>query len=84
MEQAQLEGEDGIPECLSRMQVVFAPLFPPPEVQAVSSSKENVAKSAALLCYAPLTAEQHFQPALDLVKPSARFGLLLVGGSNVR
>ena len=84
VEQAQIEDEDDVPEYLSRMQVVFAPLFPPPEVQVASSAKETAAKSGALLCYAPPAAEQHFQPALDLVKPSARFGLLLVGSSNAR
>lgn len=66
------------------MQVIFAPLFPTPEPQVASSTKDKPAKSTALLCYAPPAAEQHFQPALDLVKPSARFGLLLLGTANAR
>ncbi|KAI0734707.1 hypothetical protein C8Q72DRAFT_807315 [Fomitopsis betulina] len=84
VDRPQVEGDDSIPDYLSRMQVIFAPLFPPPEVQVTTSANDKATKSTVLLCYAPPAAEQHFQPALDLVKPSARFGLLLLGSSNTR
>ncbi|KAH9937287.1 uncharacterized protein B0H18DRAFT_969951 [Fomitopsis serialis] len=81
----QLEGDDSISEYLSRMQIILSPLFPPPEVRLTThSAKGKSNKSSALLCYAPPAVEQQFQPALELVKPSARFGLLLVGNSATR
>jgi len=85
IQRSQLEGDDSISEYLSRMQIILSPLFPPPGVHFTTHSakgKSNI--SSALLCYAPPTVEQQFQPALELVKPSARFGLLLVGNSTTR
>ncbi|KZT75023.1 hypothetical protein DAEQUDRAFT_17744 [Daedalea quercina L-15889] len=81
----QLEADNNMSEYLSRVQVIFAPLFPPPEVYlAAPPTNDKSSKPSALLCYAPPAAEQQFQSTLELVKPSARFGLLLVGSPNGR
>ncbi|KAI0347787.1 hypothetical protein BDW22DRAFT_1319545 [Trametopsis cervina] len=69
-------------EWLSRVQVLFGLLLPatvPPPAAVVDQGKP----SSLLQLGVPLV-ETQYQPAFDLVKPSARFGLLLVGSSAAR
>ena len=56
---------------LARVQVLLAGLLP-----AREGAKNE------LLRYGTPAVGQEFQPALELAKPGARFGLLLVGGSG--
>lgn len=64
--------EKSLAAYLARTQLVIEPLLPP------SASSEG-----SLLKYGTPAAEAQFVPAMELVKPSARFGLLLVPGSSV-
>lgn len=48
---------------------------------ATTTPKMN---ATALLPFGPPKADQDFQPAIETVKPSTRFGLLLVGSTTMR
>ena len=64
----------------ARTQILLASLLPQP----CSTIPENKPGKTNSLLYAGLpTVEQQFQSAVDLVKPSPRFGLLLVGSVAV-
>ena len=63
--------ERGASAYLARVQVLLAGLLP-----ACEGAKGE------LLRYGTPAVGQEFQPALELAKPGARFGLLLVGGSG--
>ena len=70
---------------LARTQILLAGLLPSrrlPSVGPASSFKSE--KPSNLLLYGVPAVEQQFEPALELVKPPPRFGLLLVGGASVR
>ncbi|KAF9814523.1 hypothetical protein IEO21_05074 [Rhodonia placenta] len=82
--QPQLDIDKSLAENLSRVQILLAPMLPPPSLSEPSASLSDRGKSAGLLCYGQPVIEQQFHSALDLVKPSARFGLLLVGNTAVR
>ncbi|CCM03137.1 uncharacterized protein FIBRA_05258 [Fibroporia radiculosa] len=76
-----------ISEQLSRMQNLITPLLPQPVSNSASLTSKgavNTGASSSLLRYGVPSVEQGSLPALDLVKPSARFGLLLVGTTTVR
>ncbi|TFY70549.1 hypothetical protein EVG20_g2465 [Dentipellis fragilis] len=63
-----------------RTQLLLAPLLPP-------NIPKKAGKDGKLSTLLPLGApvvEQKVQPAMELVKPAPRFGLLLVGSSAVR
>lgn len=66
-------------EALARMQTLLATLLPPPSSPAPSSDAPD--KFAAVLPYGIPVLDPQFQSALDLAKPTSRFGLLLVGGT---
>ncbi|RDB29071.1 Conserved oligomeric Golgi complex subunit 1 [Hypsizygus marmoreus] len=61
-------------ESLARTQTLFATLLPghPPDA---------VDKVSALMPFGIPQVDQQFQPAIELAKPTSRFGLLLVGGT---
>lgn len=63
-------------DSLSRMQTLLAILLPQklPPITKLDSEE----KLAALLPFGTPLIEQQFQPAIDVVKPKARFGLLLI------
>ncbi|GLB35902.1 putative vps51/Vps67 [Lyophyllum shimeji] len=64
-------------ESLARMQTLFSTLLP----QHISIPLPDSAnKSSALLPFGIPALDQQFQPAVELAKPTSRFGLLLVGG----
>lgn len=65
-------------EALARMQTLLATLLPPPSPGSLSDAPD---KFAALLPYGIPVLGQQFQSAIDLAKPTSRFGLLLVGGT---
>lgn len=44
----------------------------------------DISKSSTLLQLGLPTVDTQYQPAFEMVKPSARFGLLLVGSSVKR
>ncbi|RDX51056.1 hypothetical protein OH76DRAFT_1507349 [Lentinus brumalis] len=72
-------------EYLSRTQILLAGLLP--SHHNASSHPAPLAKSekpSSLLPYGAPSIEQRFEPAVELVKPPPRFGLLLVGGASVR
>ncbi|KAI0719966.1 hypothetical protein C8T65DRAFT_634464 [Cerioporus squamosus] len=70
---------------LSRTQILLAGLMPsrhlPSSHPALPTKSE---KPSSLLLYGTPSVEQRFEPAVELVKPPPRFGLLLVGGGTVR
>ncbi|KAJ7446473.1 Vps51/Vps67 domain-containing protein [Mycena galericulata] len=71
---------DGASDYLSRTQTLFAPLLPLQSPMRTLDSSTD--KFAPLLPFgSPATDQQQFQPAVELAKPSSRFGLLLVGTS---
>jgi len=79
---AQLEIDLSIAEHLSRMQILLAPIFPPHAISGPSrEANGKMEKTTSLLRYGAPVLEQQFQPAIDLVKPSSRFGLLLIGAN---
>lgn len=68
---------------LARTQILFAPLLPQLAPQSESSPPASD-KFGSLLPYGTPAVEQQFQPAIELAKPSPRFGLLLVNSSFTR
>ncbi|PCH33973.1 hypothetical protein WOLCODRAFT_94557 [Wolfiporia cocos MD-104 SS10] len=80
-----LDDDSKLAEQLLRMQILFAPILPS-SVNPPTSPKINgkITKQSALLCHGDPMVDQHFQPALDTVKPSSRFGLLLLSSSLSR
>ncbi|KAK7064081.1 hypothetical protein R3P38DRAFT_2492769 [Favolaschia claudopus] len=70
---------DGAAEYLARTQTLFAALLPPPSPMRIPSG--HVDKFAPLLPWGSPALDQQFQSAVELAKPSSRFGLLLVGQS---
>jgi len=62
--------ESQIAGVLARTQILLAFLFP--------SQTGTVAKAAALLRHGKPSGGQEYHPAVDVVKPSPRLGLLLV------
>jgi hypothetical protein len=72
-----------ITEYFSRTQVLLAPLTPLASVSAaVPSTKDGHEKLTTLLSHGIPSSETPFLPVLELVKPSSRFGLLLVGNTT--
>ena len=76
-------------QSLPKMQLLLAPLLDKPQSSPYSppkkkSSNGNVASNVLLSLGAPSQdgQEQGFVPALDLAKPTQRFGLLLVGSGT--
>ncbi|TFK36962.1 hypothetical protein BDQ12DRAFT_608918 [Crucibulum laeve] len=67
-------------DCIPRMQTLLAPLLPP--MKRPELSPDTGDKLAGLLQYGIPSSDQQFHSAIDLAKPSPRFGLLLVGGST--
>jgi conserved oligomeric Golgi complex subunit 1 len=67
---------------LAGTQTLLAFLFP--SVRKETASTGKVDKAVALLPHGIPTAAQELQPTMDVVKPSPRFGLLLVGSTAVR
>ncbi|KAI0639590.1 hypothetical protein C8Q77DRAFT_1224547 [Trametes polyzona] len=68
---------------ITKTQVLLAPLLPAlpaPDLQPANKTE----KTSSLLLFGIPGAEQGFEPALELVKPPPRFGLLLVGGAALR
>ncbi|KII94092.1 hypothetical protein PLICRDRAFT_415757 [Plicaturopsis crispa FD-325 SS-3] len=71
-------------EHIARVQTLLATLLPPfPSTPVATPSVGKEDKFAALLPYSvPRVDQQQTHPVMELAKPSARFGLLLVGGST--
>ncbi|EIM92224.1 uncharacterized protein STEHIDRAFT_89072 [Stereum hirsutum FP-91666 SS1] len=70
---------------ISRTQLLLAPLLPPrppPTHPGKAGGKESA--TSALLPFGVPAGEQQVQPAMELVKPAPRFGLLLVGSTASR
>ncbi|KAG5647782.1 hypothetical protein DXG03_008505 [Asterophora parasitica] len=61
-------------ESLARTQTLFATLLP-----QISPTSDSTEKFLALLPFGIPQLDQQFQPALELAKPTSRFGLLLAG-----
>ncbi|OBZ79452.1 hypothetical protein A0H81_01207 [Grifola frondosa] len=76
----QLDLDNPTQQYLSRTQVLLAPLLPPPAMPTPTSPvKGKPEKPASLLYHGVPVVDQQFESAVELVKPSPRFGLLLVG-----
>ncbi|KAG6841748.1 hypothetical protein C0991_007077 [Blastosporella zonata] len=69
-----LHGSAG--DSLARTQTLFATLLPS---QPAIPSPASMDKFSALLRFGTPPQEEQFQPAVELAKPTSRFGLLLVG-----
>ena len=67
-------------EYLAKTQVLLAALLPSRPAHATAKAD----KTSSLLLFGSPAAEQGFEPALQLVKPPPRFGLLLVGGAALK
>lgn len=67
---ASTQVESQLSDLLARTQILLAFLFP--------SRTRTVGKTAALLHLGKPSGGQEYQPAVDVVKPSPRLGLLLV------
>ncbi|KAI0654239.1 hypothetical protein C8Q70DRAFT_1087860 [Cubamyces menziesii] len=67
-------------EYLAKTQVLLAALLPSRPTHATAKAD----KTSSLLLFGSPAAEQGFEPALQLVKPPPRFGLLLVGGAALK
>ncbi|KAF8078884.1 Vps51/Vps67 domain-containing protein [Lyophyllum atratum] len=65
-------------DSLARMQTLFATLLPQHPPIPLSDSAD---KFSVLLPFGIPPLDQQFQPAVELAKPTSRFGLLLVGGA---
>ncbi|KAJ7492446.1 hypothetical protein FB451DRAFT_1502829 [Mycena latifolia] len=69
---------DRATDYLARTQTLFAALLPLPSPMRTLDTSD---KFAPLLPFGSPALDQQFQPAVELAKPSSRFGLLLVGTS---
>ncbi|RPD55909.1 hypothetical protein L227DRAFT_509454 [Lentinus tigrinus ALCF2SS1-6] len=70
---------------LSRTQILLAGLLPSHPLRGSQHTPPPKAeKPSTLLLYGTPSVEQRFEPALELIKPPQRFGLLLVGGATIR
>ncbi|KAH9898216.1 hypothetical protein C8Q73DRAFT_788419 [Cubamyces lactineus] len=67
-------------EYLTKTQVLLAALLPSHPIHTTAKGD----KPSSLLFLGFPAAEQGFEPALQLVKPPPRFGLLLVGGAALK
>ncbi|KAG6910534.1 hypothetical protein DXG01_009953 [Tephrocybe rancida] len=65
-------------DSLARTQTLLATLLPP---QPHIPTPDSMDKFSALLQFGIPPQEGQFQPAIELAKPTSRFGLLLVGGT---
>ncbi|KZP25394.1 hypothetical protein FIBSPDRAFT_1041536 [Athelia psychrophila] len=74
--------KSSVREFFSRSQLLLAPLLPLSDAASSPSGKEQREKFSTLLAFGIPAAEVQFQPALELAKPSSRFGLLLVGNNK--
>ncbi|KJA28288.1 hypothetical protein HYPSUDRAFT_74168 [Hypholoma sublateritium FD-334 SS-4] len=72
-EETIFEDRQSVSEYLSRTQTLFAILLPPPPTPIFDSPLSR---------FGTPTAGQGQQSAIDLAKPSPRFGMLLVGNVN--
>ncbi|KAI0328133.1 hypothetical protein GY45DRAFT_1255614 [Cubamyces sp. BRFM 1775] len=77
---SQTNLEASAQEYLAKTQVLLAALLPSHPVQSTAKAD----KSSSLLLFGSPAAEQGFEPALQLVKPPPRLGLLLVGGAVLK
>ncbi|CAL1695010.1 unnamed protein product [Somion occarium] len=77
--------EHTMSELLSRLQIALSALLPPvpPSHQVVTAPAKGSTPSS-ILRPGSGAIESQYQPAVDLVKPPPRFGLLLVGSSASR
>ncbi|KAM5533953.1 hypothetical protein V8D89_012378 [Ganoderma adspersum] len=73
-------------EYLSRTQILLAGLLPSHAHQSIEPTEptRKTQKSSTLLLYGTPAVEARFEPALELVKPPPRLGLLHVGAATVR
>ncbi|KDQ63279.1 hypothetical protein JAAARDRAFT_188871 [Jaapia argillacea MUCL 33604] len=82
--------DEEVSEYLSRSQLLLTPLLGPPLpcpphlLDAKGKGRDKAEKSTPLLHHGVPTADQPFRLPMDVVKPSARFGLLLVGSTAQR
>ncbi|KAF7979430.1 hypothetical protein HWV62_42568 [Athelia sp. TMB] len=75
--------KDAVKDFFSRSQLLLAPLLPPPQLTSSNwPPKDQTEKFGALLAFGVPAIEVQFHTALELAKPSSRFGLLLVGNSK--
>ncbi|KAL4241838.1 Conserved oligomeric Golgi complex subunit 1 [Abortiporus biennis] len=74
------DGMKAILECLSRTQVLLASLLP--SLPSSSIPKTKTERPSSLLHFGSPSIGSQFEPVVDMVKPSPRFGLLLVGSSG--
>jgi hypothetical protein len=63
-------------EHLARTQILLAALLPQSSMSSITENDQR----ATLLPFGNPASETQFQSAVEVVKPSARFGLLLVAG----
>ncbi|KAI0309553.1 hypothetical protein OF83DRAFT_1166839 [Amylostereum chailletii] len=75
--------EDAILEHIHRTQVLLAPLLPPAQLPPIPTKGKKDGLPNGLLLHGLPTADKNVQPAMELVKPGPRFGLLLVGSTAV-
>ncbi len=73
-------------EYLSRTQILLAGLLPSYIHRSIEPTEltRKPEKSSVLLLYGTPAVEARFEPALELVKPPPRLGLLHVGAATVR
>jgi hypothetical protein len=74
--------QDKLSSYLAGTQTLLASLFPRVKHEIGMLGKGD--NKGALLRHGIATAVQDVQPCIDIVKPSPRFGLLLVGGADIR
>jgi conserved oligomeric Golgi complex subunit 1 len=68
---------ENLTEFLSRVQLLLGLVLP----QTIVPSQPAQTKPSSLLQLGLPNVDAQLQPALELVKPSTRFGLLLIGSS---
>ena len=77
--------KDAVKDFFSRSQLLLAPLLPPPQLTSSNwPQKDHREKFGALLAFGVPATEVKLHTALELAKPSSRFGLLLVGNSKAQ
>ncbi|KAI0045223.1 hypothetical protein FA95DRAFT_1495802 [Auriscalpium vulgare] len=72
----------GVSAFLTRTQVLLAPILPPTPPTSLPEKKD--ARPEGLLHLGAPVVDSQVQPAMELVKPGPRFGLLLVGSTSIR
>ncbi|KAI0962021.1 hypothetical protein AcV7_000961 [Taiwanofungus camphoratus] len=80
-DQSQLDMDKSLSDYLARTQILLSHILPQCAISLPAQGKTE--RSASLLHHGLPVVEQQYQPAVEVVKPSPRFGLLLVDNTPV-